>query len=645
MPPKALPARSSKTAPSFDGKASHLKRYFCDVADTAEETERMTDDEKIHIVLRYLDINEEQLWLRKRIVGMTFDVFKSEIQKLYPGSDGEKLYTWTDLREVVRKNAEHPPSDREDFGKYQRDFQRAADFLKEKGKISPREMNELFMRGIHPDFRFRVLGRLQIKKSDQPSDEPYAMTDIIDAAEWAINGAPGTIYKEEDNALSLTRALAGMGKPAERRQGAAYQNAVEPPPQRAPLPSQAQAFRENKPPGITPYMGPNGQFKEGRCGFCSDKGHYMRECEKIEEYIRLGKCVKNQENWIVLPNGRYIPRAITGDNFLERLDKWHRLNPGQISPPGSTVKAYLETRKKREQERGKARETFDAVELPARPPSKKKVAFSPEKASAATLEAPPLASKPAPQTRYKAPIEDRVDTKELVERAMKGQFVISNKEFFAIYPDGRKYFKEQLMAKKLPAVEVRYAAMEQGQPAERSYVLRYEGDSGEPCEEKLTSSEIDALRIIDPIINDSFQVEAILDQGSEIMAMNRDLWLKLGVGLDPQKTLNMQSANSQSNSTVGVIEDLKFTIQGVDLLMQVHVVQGAPFDLLIGRPFFRFTSCQTTDNLDGTQEITITCPNTKKRVTVPMRRKVNKGKNPFRQELGKVGFHGAESRL
>ncbi|KAJ7780759.1 hypothetical protein DFH07DRAFT_765255 [Mycena maculata] len=124
------------------------------------------------------------------------------------------------------------------------------------------------------------------------------------------------------------------------------------------------------------------------------------------------------------------------------------------------------------------------------------------------------------------------------------------------------------------------------------------------------------------IVSGGGQVEAILDQGSEIIAMNRDLWLKLGVGLDPQRTLNMQSVNSQSNSTVGVIE--------------VHVVQGALFNLLIGRPFFRFTSCQTTNNLDGTQEITITCLNTKKRVTVPTRRKVNKGKHPFRQELGKM---------
>jgi hypothetical protein len=128
--------------------------------------------------------------------------------------------------------------------------------------------------------------------------------------------------------------------------------------------------------------------------------------------------------------------------------------------------------------------------------------------------------------------------------------------------------------------------------------------------------------------------------------MNRDVWLKLGVGLDPQKVLSMQSANSQSNSTVGVIQDLKFTIHGVELLLQVHVVQGAPFDLLMGRPFFRFTGCCTTDYTDGSQEITITDPNTGRKVTLPTRKKTSNNRNPFRSQNGAAaGFQGAGPRL
>ncbi|KAJ7657947.1 hypothetical protein B0H17DRAFT_955520 [Mycena rosella] len=697
MPPKALPARRSKTAPSFDGKPGQVEHYFRDVKDTGAETERNADTELINIALRYVDIDDEQLWSRKQTAGMTFDASKAEIKKLYPGSDGERLYTWTDLREVVKKGPERSPRDREEFAKYQRDLQRIADFLKDKGKISDRERNELFMKGIHSDFRFRVLQRLQIVKSTQPSDEPSFMDDIIAAAEWAIDGTPGAIYVDKDTSmvkkeivdmsntlrdlsrvfstqmqsmtLKLAEEIRGSRQGQQNRpQTASYQN------QQAPN-QQASPNRWNQ--------GSNGQ---------SASAHSARRAGITSENARAGKCMRNEQGRIVLPNGWYIPRAITGNNFLDRLDKWHDTNPGNIKqkdePPhmlymASTVdeteepesaeaflnhdvgtisldnlsteeiQVFLETRKKTE--KGRTKEVFDGVHLPPKPPSaiKRKVGFVPEvDGPAGRLPQAPLVKGAAPPNgprpyvaKFRAPIEETIKPADLVKRALSSKFEITGKEFFAIYPEGRKFAKDLLTSKKVPVVEVAYSETSPGQPPEPQYVLRYEEENGERRDKHLTSSEIDALRVIDPLINGEHQIEAILDQGSEIIAMNRDIWLKLGVGLDPQKVLHMQSANSQSNSTAGVITDLKFPIEGVDLLLQGHVVQGASFDLLMGRPFFRFTSCQTIDNMDGSQEITITCPNTGKRVTVPTRKKTPKSRNPFRTTDGAaVGFQDAGPR-
>ncbi|KAJ6482812.1 hypothetical protein C8R47DRAFT_981661, partial [Mycena vitilis] len=132
MAPKPLPARGGKSAPGFDGQPLHLNRYFRDVEDIGVETERTTDDDHIHIALRYLDINDEQLWAGKRLPNMTYAEFEAAIKKLYPGSDGEKKYTWTDLREIVRMGTIQPPAGRDEFGVYQRNFLRVADFLKSK---------------------------------------------------------------------------------------------------------------------------------------------------------------------------------------------------------------------------------------------------------------------------------------------------------------------------------------------------------------------------------------------------------------------------------------------------------------------------------------------------------------------------------
>ncbi|KAJ6571902.1 hypothetical protein B0H19DRAFT_1064919 [Mycena capillaripes] len=103
---------------------------------------------------------------------------------------------WADLREVVQKGQEKPPSNKDEFGEYQRNCQQISDFLKSKNKISDRERDEQFMKGICSDFRFRVLQRLQIVMPDQPSDTPYTISDVIKAAEWAIDGTPGQFYQD-----------------------------------------------------------------------------------------------------------------------------------------------------------------------------------------------------------------------------------------------------------------------------------------------------------------------------------------------------------------------------------------------------------------------------------------------------------------
>ena len=83
-----------------------------------------------------------------------------------------------------------------------------------------------------------------------------------------------------------------------------------------------------------------------------------------------------------------------------------------------------------------------------------------------------------------------------------------------------------------------------------------------------------------------------------------------------------------SNSTYGICENLRFTICGVDLWFQVHVVENAPFQVLMGRPFFVYTQCITQDYANGDQEITIECPNTNKSYKLPTR--------PRYKDLGKA---------
>ena len=65
------------------------------------------------------------------------------------------------------------------------------------------------------------------------------------------------------------------------------------------------------------------------CSFCSESGHFTRECEAVTAYAKVGKCKRNAEGKIVLPSGAMVPRWITGACLRDRMEEWHRRNPGQ----------------------------------------------------------------------------------------------------------------------------------------------------------------------------------------------------------------------------------------------------------------------------------------------------------------------------
>ncbi|KAJ6478399.1 hypothetical protein C8R45DRAFT_757753, partial [Mycena sanguinolenta] len=171
------PFRGSRNTPSFDGKPLSLERYFEDVQDVAEDIEQSSDDELITDALKYLETETTIFWKTKNAPGITFAAFKNEIRKSY---DGQHLYTWDNLMALVKE--QRSPQTREEFGEYQRDFGKVAEYLKKEGKISSREMDRYFLQGLNGDFCFRILTRLQVVKPDQPSDVPYPSDDVKKAA-------------------------------------------------------------------------------------------------------------------------------------------------------------------------------------------------------------------------------------------------------------------------------------------------------------------------------------------------------------------------------------------------------------------------------------------------------------------------------
>ncbi|EED84992.1 predicted protein [Postia placenta Mad-698-R] len=107
-------------------------------------------------------------------------------------------------------------------------------------------------------------------------------------------------------------------------------------------------------------------------------GEQVGTCEFAEIDIRDGKCKRNTEGKIVLPNGSFCPRTIPGLTIRDRIYEWHRRNPAAPAAPTmlfeiddrSTVQTFtlntsgrIEALERELLQLRKRREVFDGVEI------------------------------------------------------------------------------------------------------------------------------------------------------------------------------------------------------------------------------------------------------------------------------------------
>ena len=75
---------------------------------------------------------------------------------------------------------------------------------------------------------------------------------------------------------------------------------------------------------------------------------------------------------------------------------------------------------------------------------------------------------------------------------------------------------------------------------------------GEVPKKIVVAMESSSLRALHPIINGNRTEEALLDRGSQIVSMAKDVAVRLKVPWNPEIVIHMQSANRQLEKTLGL---------------------------------------------------------------------------------------------
>ncbi|KAG6838279.1 hypothetical protein C0991_000581, partial [Blastosporella zonata] len=136
-------------------------------------------------------------------------------------------------------------------------------------------------------------------------------------------------------------------------------------------------------------------------------------------------------------------------------------------------------------------------------------------------------------------------------------------------------------------------------------------------EDVQVAKEADAIRTIKANLNNFGEVDCIVDSGSQVVAISEAMAVKFGLTWDPQITLKMVSANSQSDNTLGLARNVPFTVGHITFFLQFHVIRNPSYDVLLSRPFDVLTKSEVKTQNKAQTIITISDPNTGKVLTVP----------------------------
>src|SRR5882724_1670430 len=137
------------------------------------------------------------------------------------------------------------------------------------------------------------------------------------------------------------------------------------------------------------------------------------------------------------------------------------------------------------------------------------------------LSAPaPLVNAPAPQFKYLALIESKVNVSSVVNRVLSEKVYPLVEELLALAPEVRKHFKESTTTKKLPALPAEAQATAAHTVSTFSMGMDHE---------RLVAKPALPLRTVEVTLAGTITVTGIIDSGCQVVIICRDVWEKLSI--------------------------------------------------------------------------------------------------------------------
>jgi len=728
-----MPMRGERTAPKFDTtRPRELPRYFEDLEQLMTRANATEESDKKKHTVHYADVDTEHLWKSLpefEDPASTYDKFKDAIMEHYPEAAGDFLYSIRDIDLLTGERQRLGITSVKDLSDYHLHFMTITTWLIKKQQLSKLEQERAYTRAFPMQLLASITTRLQFSDPNHHPGIPYQVTEVYNTARSILQGMSSIGFISQP----ITAPILPTENPIKTETLAPF-------------------MAEFTKTIIEALKGTNLSQRQIEriieCIMCGGK-HGIHDCKIVDEFAKAGKCRRNHENKVVLPNGSFVPRYITGRYLADRIEEWHRQNPIQQTASTmvhtiksrtvnetqpypapyrqfntayalssderiTTMEAELFNLKKarevqvaavrtraQHQNRAPANNTdeqdvqqarkaiprIDEVEEPApRQPtvstsnSQPTIPEHPYRNARDAAYAPPVNRnvaapyKPSndkrPEPAYKTlpPVHDPTIAANVYKRSMDAPITITQRELLSMSPEVRSQYRDSTTTRRMPYnngnTAQNYLKMETGvadkqptyaaeqssftfenttnralpeealilpDPIEEYYNTLRHGEQPDP-NQLIVAVESGAVRTILAFIDNKEQKECILDPGCQVVAMSEATCHQLGLAYDPSIILNMVSANGNINQSLGLARNVPFQVGSITFYLQVHIIQSPAYDVLLGRPFDILTESIVRNFNNQDQTITISDPNTGRRVTVPTLNRNTKSKHCTHQK-------------
>jgi len=181
--PMVMPSARSSRVPHFSGSEDELITEFLrDFEDLADGC-RLTPDQKVESILRYVPRTLQHLWTTlPGYQAGDWDDFHDNIEQLYPDVTALSRHMSQGLETFRELSAKSRVHDEADVLKYHRGFLTVATPLLADHRITIDEFNSAFFKGFHPDIQDIIADRFEKVYLHHPVHEPYHIQGVLDAA-------------------------------------------------------------------------------------------------------------------------------------------------------------------------------------------------------------------------------------------------------------------------------------------------------------------------------------------------------------------------------------------------------------------------------------------------------------------------------